>query len=202
MTDLIDELVAGAVERVTAWPDGTLARSTPPPRSVLPGSFNPLHDGHLLLARVAEEMTGVPVAFEISVTNVDKPPLAAADVRARVAQFGGRARVELTRAPTFVEKSRLLLAVTFVVGADTAERLVAPRYYGDEARMNAALEEMADRGCRFLVAVRIDGTGRVRSLADAAIPPKLARLFTAIPESRFRIDASSSAIRAGRRAAP
>lgn len=202
MTDLIDELVAGAVERVTVWPDGTLARSTPPPRSVLPGSFNPLHDGHLLLACVAQEFTGAPVAFEISVTNVDKPPLAAAEVRARVAQFAGRARVELTRAPTFVEKSRLLLAVTFVVGADTAERLVAPRYYGDEARMNAALEEMADRGCRFLVAVRIDGAGRVRSLADAAIPPKLARLFTAIPESRFRIDASSSAIRAGRRAAP
>jgi hypothetical protein len=202
VTDLIDELVAGAVERVTAWPDGTLARSTPPPRSVLPGSFNPLHDGHLLLARVAQELTGAPVAFEISVTNVDKPPLAAADVRARVAQFAGRARVELTRAPTFVEKSRLLLAVTFVVGADTAERLVATRYYGDEARMNAALEEMADRGCRFLVAVRIDGAGRVRSLADAAVPPKFSRLFTAIPESRFRIDASSSAIRAGRRAAP
>jgi nicotinic acid mononucleotide adenylyltransferase len=169
---------------------------------VLPGSFNPLHDGHLLLACVAQEFTGAPVAFEISVTNVDKPPLAAADVRARVAQFAGRARVELTRAPTFVEKSRLLLAVTFVVGADTAERLVAARYYGDERRMNAALEEMADRGCRFLVAVRIDGAGRVRTLADAAIPPKFSELFTAIPESRFRIDASSSAIRAGRRAAP
>ena len=198
MSDLIDQLVAGALERVTAWPDGTLAWSAPPPRSVLPGSFNPLHDAHLLLARVAEEMTGAPVAFEISVTNVDKPPLAAAAVRTRLAQFTGRARVELTRAPTFVEKSRLLPAVTFVVGADTAERLVATRYYGDEARMTAALREMADRGCRFLVAVRVDGGGRVRSLADAAIPPGFAQLCTAIPESRFRIDASSSAIRARR----
>ena len=202
MSDLIDHLVAGAVDRVTAWPDGTLARSAPPPRSVLPGSFNPLHDGHLLLARVAEEMTGAPVAFEISVTNVDKPPLAPADVRTRLAQFTGRARVELTRAPTFVEKSRLLPAVTFVVGADTAERLVATRYYGDEARMIAALKEMTDRGCRFLVAVRLDGAGRVRSLADATIPQGFAQLFTAIPESRFRIDSSSSAIRARRRAAP
>lgn len=202
MSDLIDQLVAGALDRVTAWPDGTLARSSPPPRSVLPGSFNPLHDGHLLLARVAEEMTGAPVAFEISVTNVDKPPLAAGDVRARLAQFSGRARVELTRAPTFVEKSRLLPAVIFVVGADTAERLVAARYYGDEARMIAALREMAEGGSRFLVAVRADGAGRVRSLADVAIPPAFAELFTAIPESRFRIDASSSAIRAERRAAP
>ena len=202
MSDLVDQLVAGALDRVTAWPDGALARSSPPPRSVLPGSFNPLHDGHLLLARVAEEMTGATVAFEISVTNVDKPPLAAGDVRTRLAQFAGRARVELTRAPTFVEKSRLLPGVTFVVGADTAERLVAARYYGDEARMIAALRDMADRGCRFLVAVRADGAGRVRSLADVAIPQGFARLFTPIPESRFRIDASSSAIRAGRRAAP
>jgi len=202
VSDLIDQLVAGALERVTAWPDGTLARSAPPPRGVLPGSFNPLHEGHLLLARVAEQMTGAPVAFEISVTNVDKPPLAAADLRTRLAQFTGRARVELTRAPTFVEKSRLLPAVTFVVGADTAERLVATRYYGDEARMIAALKEMADRGCRFLVAVRLDGAGRVRSLADATIPQGFAQLFMAIPESRFRIDSSSSAIRARRRAAP
>jgi hypothetical protein len=201
VSDLLDQLVAGALERVTAWPDGTLARSSPPPQSVLPGSFNPLHDGHLLLAHVAEEVTGAPVAFEISVTNVDKPPLDVGDVRARLAQFTGRARVELTRAPTFVEKSRLLPAVTFVVGADTAERLVAARYYGDEARMIAALREMADRGCRFLVAVRVDGAGRVRSLADAAIPQEFAQLFTAIPESRFRIDASSSAIRARRQPA-
>jgi len=202
VSDLIDQLVAGALERVTAWPDGTRARSAPPPRGVLPGSFNPLHEGHLLLARVAEEIIGAPVAFEISVTNVDKPPLAAADVRTRLAQFTGRARVELTRAPTFVEKSRLLPAVTFVVGADTAERLVATRYYGDEARMIAALKEMADRSCRFLVAVRLDGAGRVHSLADAAIPQEFAQLFTAIPESRFRIDASSSDIRTRRRAAP
>src|SRR5262249_59667272 len=135
-------------------------------------------------------------------TTANTPPPPPADVRTRLAQFPGRARVELPRAPTFVEKSRLLPAVTFVGGAAPAERLVATRYYGDEARMIAALKEMADRGCRFLVAVRLDGGGRVRSLADAAIPQGFAQLFTAIPESRFRIDASSSDIRARRRAAP
>jgi hypothetical protein len=197
--DPIDRVVAGSLERATAWPDGQLAASTPPPAAVLPGSFNPVHDGHLRLARVAEELVGSPVAFEISVTNVDKPPLAVDDVRRRVAQFAGRARVELTRAPTFLEKSRLFGSVTFVVGADTAERIVATKYYGDDdGRMVAALQEMADRGCRFLVAVRVDSAQRVRSLADAPIPPRFATLFTAIPESRFRLDASSSDIRARR----
>src|SRR5262249_18495733 len=140
---------------------------------------------------------------EISVINVDKPPLAAPEVRNRLAQFAWRARVELTRAPTFLEKSRLFPGSTFVIGADTAERLVAARYYGgDDERMAPAPQETADRGSSFLVAVRIDAAGRVRSLADVSVPPRFAPLFTAIPEGRFRLDSSSSDIRARRRAAP
>ena len=200
--DLIDQLLAGHVARVTAWPDGQLVPLAPPPSVVLPGSFNPLHAGHLLLARVAEDIRQQPVAFEIAVLNVDKPPLAAGEVRNRLAQFAWRARVELTRAPTFLEKSRLFPGATFVIGADTAERLVAARYYGESPeRMTAALQEMADRGCSFLVAVRVDGRGRVRSLADVAVPERFAHLFAAIPESRFRLDSSSSDIRARRQAA-
>jgi nicotinamide mononucleotide (NMN) deamidase PncC len=195
--DAIDRLVVGTLGGVTAWPDGRLVSSAPPPSVVLPGSFNPLHEGHVRLAHVAEEMLRSAVAFEISVTNVDKPPLTVSEVRTRLAQFAGRARVELTRAPTFLEKARLFEGATFVVGADTAERLVATRYYGgDEARMVAALQEIADRGCRFLVAVRADAGGRLHALEDVALPARFAALFTPIPESRFRLDSSSSEIRA------
>jgi nicotinic acid mononucleotide adenylyltransferase len=201
--DLIDRLLSGDVDRVTAWPDGRLAESAPPPRVVFPGSFNPLHEGHLHLAQIVEEMRHVPVACEISVTNVDKPPLAAGEVRARLAQFAGKGRVELTRSPTFLEKSRLFPGTVFVVGADTAERLLAARYYGgDEGRMVDALQEIADRGCSFVVAVRADRDGRVRSLADAAIPARFAGLFTPIPERQFRFDASSTEIRARRTGGP
>jgi nicotinic acid mononucleotide adenylyltransferase/nicotinamide mononucleotide (NMN) deamidase PncC len=198
-SDPIEKLMAGELERVTVWPDGQMVPAASPPSVVLPGSFDPLHDGHVMLARVAEEILRAPVAFEISVTNVDKPPLAAETVRRRVAQFAWRARVELTRAPTFLEKSRLFPGVTFVVGADTAERLVATKYYGnDPKRMTGALQQMADRGCHFLVAVRADGKARVHALADVRIPPRFTTLFTAIPESRFRLDTSSTDIRARR----
>jgi nicotinic acid mononucleotide adenylyltransferase len=197
--DSIDRVVSGSLDRVTVWPDGTMTSAAPLPAALLPGSFNPVHEGHLLLARVAEEIVHAPVVFELSVTNVDKPPLEAGEVRRRVAQFASRATVELTRAPTFLEKSRVFPGVTFVVGADTAERLVATRYYGDdEERMFAALQEIADRGCRFLVAVRTDAASHVHSLAGVAVPPRFAHLFTAIPESRFRLDTSSSDIRARR----
>jgi hypothetical protein len=200
--DIIDQLLAGELDRVTAQPDGQMTLSAPRSPLLLPGSFNPAHAGHMSLGRVAEEFSQQPLAFEISVTNVDKPPLASDTVRHRLAQFAYKSPVELTRAPTFVEKSLLFPRTTFVIGVDTAERLIAPKYYGDdEEGMQAALEEIANTGCTFLVAVRIDAAGRVRALSDVPVPRRFIDLFAEIPEHLFRVDTSSSEIRARRRVA-
>ncbi|MDX2155711.1 MAG: hypothetical protein SFW09_04290 [Hyphomicrobiaceae bacterium] len=195
--DTISRLVAGGLDRVTVQPDGQVMLAAPPAPVLLPGSFNPVHAGHVMLARVAEELRQEPLAFEISVTNVDKPPLAGDIVRRRITQFAWKAPVELTRAPTFLEKSRLFPRTTFVIGADTAERLIAPKYYGgDELRMHGALEEIGAAGNTFLVAARIDAAGRLRALSDIPVPKRFADLFTGISEHRFRLDTSSSEIRA------
>jgi hypothetical protein len=195
--DTIDRLLAGEVDRVTVQLDGQIVLAAPRPVLLFPGSFNTMHEGHASLARVAEELKQQPLAFEISVTNVDKPPLAADTVRQRLTQFAWKSPVELTRAPTFVEKSRLFPGTTFVVGIDTAERLFSVKYYGDdELRMQTALHEIANAGGSFLVAVRIDAAGRVRALRDIAVPRRYADLFSEIPEHRFRVDISSSELRA------
>jgi hypothetical protein len=169
-----------------------------PPRALLPGSFNPVHAGHWSLAEVASRLLGVPVAFELSLHNVDKPDLTSADVERRVRPFAGKADVWLTRAATFVHKARLFPGAVFVVGADTACRIVADQYYADSAAHRQAARTLADLQCGFLVAARADATGKLQTLADLALPAEWQSLFRSIDLGDFRMDLSSTQLRAKR----
>jgi len=171
----------------------------PCPRAVLPGAFNPLHEGHHQIEQLGAEILAVPVDFEISMTNVDKQPLDPDEVDRRVEQFAAAQSVWITRAPTFVEKSRLFPNAIFLTGADTIVRIANARYYDDsEATRNEAIDEITKHGCRFLVfGRRVDG--RFSSLSDLDLPPALSRLCTAVPEKRFRVDVSSTELRTRQR---
>jgi hypothetical protein len=178
-------------------PDGTLCLTHTQPATLLSGAFNPLHDGHLELARVAEEMLGRAISFELAAVNVDKPSLSPHAVLDRVAQFAGRWTVYASSAPTFLEKARLFPGATFVIGYDTAVRVLSPRYYRhDPAQMNAALSEIQQRGCTFLVAGRKYYDGRFHEASELKLPPEFATLFATIPSERFRRDISSTELRA------
>lgn len=162
----------------------------------MPGAFNPVHDGHWGMSSAVSRLTGLPVDFELSVTNVDKLPLAVEAVRERVCAFAWRAPVWLSRAPTFLEKSLLFPGTVFVLGVDTAERLVAPRYYGgSEDGVLIALEQIRQRGCRFLVAGRTDAAGSFQTLAGLNLPEACRDLFDEIPAREFSLNVSSSELR-------
>ncbi len=190
---LLVDLVAG--RRGTVWSMRSAWQTDPPLKSVglLSGAFNPLHDGHLELARVAEQRLGGPVAFELAWVNVDKPPLDFLTIEARCRQFADRP-VVLTHEPTFVLKSRLFPNTTFVVGIDTAERIVQSKYYGSEAAMLAALVEIRTHGCQFLVAGRSEGDS-FRTLSQLNLPPQARDLFEELSEGEFRRDISSTQLR-------
>jgi hypothetical protein len=161
---------------------------------LFPGAFHPLHSGHLAMADIAEEKCSQPVTFELSIANVDKPPLDFIEIRDRLAQFTDR-DVLLTQAPTFVEKSRLLPGATFIVGADTMERIGDPAYYDDdERRRDAAIESIRQAGCRFLVFGRKDGSG-FRDLNSLDIPSELRDLCEGVTESEFHENISSTELR-------
>lgn len=160
---------------------------------LLPGSFNPPHAGHERIATVAAERTGLPVVYELSITNVDKSPLDFLSQRERVDALMGQ-RVWLTRAPTFAEKAELAPGAVFAVGADTLARLAALRYYADDAQREASYRRLAELGCRFLVFGR-EVAGRFAGLGELDLPESLRALCEGVSEAEFRVDVSSSALR-------
>ena len=176
---------------------GKLILNRAPSQLLLSGSFNPLHDGHLALAKTAASLKKMPIAFEISAFNVDKPPLDPQIMLNRLAQFAGRWPVYMTNARTFLEKARLFPNCIFVVGFDTAVRIISPRYYNNsQPEMYAALTEIRDQGCHFLVAGRVDRDGQFSQMSDLDIPADFQSLFSGIPSNLFRNDISSSLLRA------
>ena len=167
------------------------------PMAVFPGAFNPLHEGHHQMAAIARQRLGEPVAFELSIENVDKPPLDYYEIQQRLGQFGAEVPVVLTRAARFTQKAALFPGATFVVGADTIARIGAAEYYsGDPRAVEAAITVFKTAKCRFLVFGRAAAEDKkFQTLADLPLPRSLVELCTEVPEDQFRADTSSTELR-------
>jgi hypothetical protein len=115
-----------------------------------------------------------------------------------VAQFAGVAPVWVTRAAAFEKKADLFPGAAFVLGFDTAVRLIDAKYYsGDPGQRDAALRKLLERGCRVLVGGRVDAAGVFREWDGVGVRSEFASLFEPIPA--FRVDVSSSELRASPR---
>ena len=127
--------------------------------------------------------------------NVDKPDLSIEETNIRINQIFGRFPIITTRADTFNKKAKLFPGCVFVVGFDTALRIIDPKYYEHNVdNMINQLTEIKELKCSFLIAARyIDGS--LLTVKDLKVPKMFADMFYELPVELFREDISSTEIR-------
>ena len=165
------------------------------PKAILSGSFDPIHTGHKSLLKAAKDFLKTEVVFELSIANVDKPDLSIQETSMRVNQMYGKWPVIVTRADTFNKKAKLFPGSVFVVGYDTALRIINPKYYDNSVdNMINQLTEIKQLKCSFVIAARcIDGS--LLTLKDLKLPKLFTDIFHEVPVELFREDISSTKIR-------
>ena len=191
----IQHSIASAEMNATATPFNPCAEFT---QAIFPGSFNPIHQGHLEMINIAEQCLHEKVVLEISIQNVDKPPFDYIELAHRLDQIK-KAKpdqaVWLTQTPLFIDKAELFRGTTFVVGADTIKRFADLRFYNENVHtLHDMLRTIAFCHCRFLVFARKSKTG-LEILDTLDIPDMLRSLCDDVPTSVFTMDISSSDLR-------
>ena len=108
---------------------------------ILSGSFNPLHEGHIELLKASSKEFKKNPLYEISIKNVDKSKINFNDLINRINQFKSLGKLVVTNSAKFEEKSNIFKKSIFVIGYDTALRLVDDKYYDDDFRKSLKIIE-------------------------------------------------------------
>jgi len=167
-------------------------RSTP--ELIFPGSFNPLHDGHLRMRELAEKKTGMRATFEICARNADKPPLTFHEIKRTLDQFTENDSWVMTSAGRFSEKAEMFPNSVFIIGADTLMRVFDEKFYSNKKDMIDHIERFNDHNINFLVFGR-KVNNKFISLRDINIPNNIRNRCTGFEEGSFRDDISSTELR-------
>lgn len=166
---------------------------------IFSGSFRPLHRGHCKIIDYAENRFREPVALEIAIRNTEKPMLDFIEIEERLKQIDSmrpNQAVWLTAMTRFENKSVFFRGATFLLGADTFQRVGDPDYNGVTYKaLLDTLRSIARKDCRFLVFARRDESGEIRTVDNLKIPDILRSISEEVPASEFLDDSASREIR-------
>ena len=180
-------------ERLIVWPDeeGVV---------IFPGAFNPIHKGHRAIKEFVEKTFNKTVVYELSKRNVDKSTTDREEIQKRIEKINDLTFV--TNAATFKEKIRLFGGknLTFVIGADTYERIVNLEY-----NTLADIESWIENNIHFIVMPRdgdtLESIATMHSDDDKEVLKTFKNLITLVTQDALKnfeqIGISSTQIRNG-----
>lgn len=174
---------------------------------MLPGSFNPLHEGHTnALVQSMKLVTSSVGMYELSVKNAAKPTLSYGEIIFRLNNFRNQSLPILLTidAPLFIKKAEDYPNTTFVIGIDTLLRLFDPKF-GEPEKTLCDFKRITANGTRFIVFPRLISNASLTldvssdahltlNMVKEKIPPELFEFFTEVTDNEF-MDVSSSKLR-------
>lgn len=123
--------------------------------ALMPGSFNPPHEGHFGLVNSFLESRGKRVVFEVGTNPPHKPALSVQDLLKRAKLLNGQDRLFTQDIAKYLEKARTYPGMDMLMGADTLLRILDPKWGFDPIPM---MHEICSLGNNFYVSGReVDG---------------------------------------------
>ena len=160
----------------------------------LPASLNPIHDGHRKLVRASESISVSygDCKYLISTVSPHKGEMTLQEMLFKVGMLRAEKTFrgfEFTKdEPLFLDKARKRPNSIFIIGADTMERLLDPKWGPDPIEL---IKELKELKTIFLVMGRVvDGVFKTAN--DITVPDGYKDLFVPMDG---RVDISSTQIR-------
>lgn len=159
----------------------------------LPASLNPIHDGHREMARVGEHLCLRPTNYLISTSSPHKGDLTLQEMLFKAGMLRAESELrsfEFTKSePLFLDKARARPGSTFIIGTDTMERFLDPKWGPSIPEM---LKEFEKLNTKFLVMGRVMN-GDFKTADAIQVDENYRYMFSSI---EGRVDISSTELRA------
>jgi nicotinic acid mononucleotide adenylyltransferase len=119
--------------------------------SLMPGAFNPPHEGHFGLANAVKLHWGTDVIFEVCATHPIKPSLTVQQMLQRAKLLRGH-HILFTQDRLYIDKARSHPNMALVVGADAMLRMLDPQW---GIPTEDLLKSFYDLGTDFFIGSRL-----------------------------------------------
>lgn len=123
-------------------------------QALMPGAYNPPHEGHLGTAQNVMDEYGRSVIFEVTAIPPHKDPLSVQELLKRAKLLKGHDRFFTRQEPLYLDKARAFPGIPIVLGADAMVRMLDPKW---GTPLKPMFQEFIKLNTKLLIAGRMVG---------------------------------------------